>query len=298
MELAISEGAGLRRREFLLAIAAAAGTRALPARAREAPVRFGLTPVFLDHHAGFLRIWQRYLESRLSRPLQFVQRGSYREISDMLRQDKLDFAWVCGYPFVRYRRQLRLLAVPLYLGKPLYQSYLIVPGADATTRSILDLRGKVFAFSDPDSNSGYLYANYRLAEANERPAGFFGKSFFTWAHRKVVEAVAAGLAQGGSVDGYVWDTLDKYSPELTRRTRVADRSPEFGFPPIVARASAPQEEFDAMRRALLGMAGDAEGRELLKRLNLEGFTPGAEELFDGIDRMMKAVDRFSNAPAA
>ena len=272
--------------------------RVLRASERGAPVRFGLTPVFLDDHAGFLRIWQRYLDPRLNRPLQFVQRGSYREIIDILRQDKLDFAWICGYPFVRYRLQFRLLAVPLYLGKPLYQSYLIVSGTDATTRSVLDLRGRVFAFSDPDSNSGYLYATYLLAQASERAAGFFGKSFFTWAHRKVVEAVAAGLAQGGSVDGYVWDTLKRYSPELTLRTRIAGRSPEFGFPPIVARASVRQGEFDAMRRVLLGMADEAQGRELLKRLNLEGFTPGNEELFDGIERMMKVVDRFGNAPAA
>ncbi len=291
----------MRRRDFLLAAAAAAAPRAgyaLHAGAREVPVRFGLTPVFLDDHAGFLRIWQSHLESRLSRPVQFVQRGSYREISDMLRQEKLDFAWVCGYPFVRYRRQLRLLAVPLYLGKPLYRSYLIVPGADTLTRSVFDLRGKVFAFSDPDSNSGYLYANYLLAQANERAAGFFGKSFFTWAHRKVVEAVAAGLAQGGSVDGYVWDTLATYSPELTYRTRIADRSPEFGFPPVVARATVPREEFEAMRGVLLGMADDARGRDLLRRLNLDGFTAGTEDLFDGIERMMKAVTRFGDAPAA
>lgn len=261
-------------------------------------MRFGLTPVFLDDHAGFLRDWRQYLASRLGRPVQFVQRGSYREISDMLRQDKLGFAWVCGYPYVRFRRQWRLLAVPLYHGKPLYRSYLIVPASDASTRTILDLRGKVFAFSDPDSNSGFLYANYRLAQANERPANFFSKSFFTWAHRKVVEAVAAGLAHGGSVDGYVWDTLEKFSPELTRRTRLADRSPEFGFPPLVAGASATREEFDAMRRVLLAMAGEVEGRALLEQLNLEGFTPGAAELFDGIDRMMKAVNRFGHAPAA
>ena len=292
------EEPGLNRRAFLLAVAAAAAPRALHAGARDAPVRFGLTPVFLDDHAGFLRDWRKYLEARLGRPVQFVQRGSYREISDMLRQDKLDFAWVCGYPFVRFRRQWRLLAVPLYLGKPLYRSYLIVPAADTTTRSILDLRGKVFAFSDPDSNSGFLYANYRLAQANERPAGFFSKSFFTWAHRKVVEAVAAGLAQGGSVDGYVWDTLNKFSPELTRRTRVADRSPEFGFPPLVARGSVTQDEIDTMRRVLLGMAGDGEGQELLQQLNLEGFAPGSDGLFDGIDRMMKAVDRFNHVPAA
>lgn len=286
----------MRRRDFLALSTAALAPRVL--LAQQAAARFGLTPVFLDDHAGFLKAWRAYLESRLGRPVQFVQRGSYREISDMLREDKLDFAWICGYPFVRFRRELRLLAVPVYRGQPLYRSYLIVPADDTSTRTILDLRGKVFAFSDPNSNSGYLYPSYRLAQANERPSGFFRKAFFTWAHRSVVEAVAAGLSQGGAVDGYVWDTLGKFSPELTARTRVAERSPEFGFPPVVARAWLAPEDFEAMGRVLLGMASDAEGKGLLGRLNLDGFAKGSEGLFDGIQTMMNAVDRFQGAPAA
>lgn len=292
----------MRRRTFIAGVAAAGAhgiLRAAPAdRAAQAPVRFGTTPVFLDDHVGFLRVWQQYLESRLNRPVLFVHRGSYREISDMLLQDKLDFAWICGYPFVQLRRQLRLLAVPLYLGKPLYQSYVIALASNKEARSILDLRGQVFAYSDPDSNSGYLYANYRLIELKENPARFFSKAFFTWAHRTVVEAVAAGLARGGSVDGYIWETLNMLSPDITTRTRVVEKSPEFGFPPVVARARVAQADFDAMQRALLAMAGDAEGRAFLKQLNLDGFAAGSERLFDGIERMMKVVNRGPDAAAA
>lgn len=285
----------MHRRDFLLLSLA---SLAPAAHARGEAVRFGLTPVFLDDHAGFLKDWQAYLESRIGRPLQFVQRGSYREISDMLRQDKLDFAWICGYPYVRLRGAVRLLAVPVYQGQPLYRSYLIVPAGDTATRSILDLRDKVFAFSDPDSNSGYLYANYRLALADERAAEFFRRSFFTRAHRNVVGAVASGLAHGGAVDGYVWDTLGKFNPELTSRTRVAERSPEFGFPPLVARASVAGVEVESMRRVILGMGADEQGRRLLARLNLDGFVRGAESLFAGIEAMMLAVDRIRHAPAA
>jgi len=292
----------VRRRTFIAGFAAAAAPGLLRAAhengAAEKPVRFGLTPVFLDDHVAFLRVWRQYLESKLSRPVLFIQRGSYREISDMLRQDKLDFAWVCGYPFMRLRRQLRLLAVPLYQGKPLYQSYVIVPSFNTDARSILDLRGQVFAYSDPDSNSGFLYANYRLIELNENPASFFSKAFFTWAHRNVVDAVAAGVARGGSVDGYVWETLQRDSPELTARTRVVEKSPEFGFPPLVARATVAKAEFEAVQQALLAMAGNGEGRALLKQLNLDGFAEGTERLFDGIERMMKVVDRASDAAPA
>ncbi len=262
-----------------------------PVRSEEAAaaLRIGLTPVFLDDQVAFLNVWRSYLERRLRRQIVFVQRGSYREVVNLLNQGQLDFAWVCGYPYVRHREQMKLLAVPVYRGKPLYRSYLIVPAHDATTRSLLDLRGKVFAYSDPDSNSGYLFTQYSLLRLNETPASFFGKSFFTWAHRKVVDAVAAELAQGGAVDGYVWDTLALSHPELTGKTRIAERSPEFGFPPFVARASLAAEEFKAMQAVLVQMADNAEGAALLKRLNLDGFVAGTPALFDGVAAMFRAV---------
>lgn len=291
-------GSVLRRRRTLLiaGLGALLPARSIarPARAENA-LRIGLTPVFLDDQVAFLSIWRAYLTARLRREIVFVQRGSYREIMDLLRQERLDFAWVCGYPYVRYRAQVRLLAVPVYQGKPLYQSYLIVPAADRETRSILDLRGKVFAFSDPDSNSGYLFPNYRLVQLEERPDTFFKKSFFTWAHRKVVDAVASGLAQGGAVDGYVWETLGKLNPEITARTRVVEKSPEFGFPPFIAHPGVPEAAWQAARQVLVAMRDDPEGRGLLERLNLDGFTPGNNALFEGIARMMKAVAQSSDA---
>lgn len=278
-----------------LALPCASGF-AQPSQTRE-PVRIGLTPVFLDDQIAFLNLWRDYLQNRLKRPVVFVQRGSYREITNLLRQDKLDFAWVCGAPYVRNRQYMKLLAVPVFNRKPLYQSYLIVPAFDSTTRSLLDLRGKVFAYSDPDSNSGYLFNQYSLYQLNEKSDSFYRKSFFTWAHRKVVEAVASGLAQGGSVDGYVWETLRLSHPELTSKTRIVQKSPEFGHPPFVARQSIPQEEFNAIQKVLLEMSNDTEGAALLNKLNLDGFTTSEPRLFDSIARMAKAVDGSHHAAA-
>lgn len=274
-----------------LLVAALFGSWLGPLRAEQpmAPIRIGLTPVFLDDQVAFLKVWQGYLERRLQRRVVFVQRGSYREVVDLLNRGQLDCAWLCGYPYVRHRAQMKLLAVPVYRGKPLYRSYLIVPAQDTTTRSILDLRGKVFAYSDPDSNSGYLFTQYSLRRLNETPASFFGKTFFTWAHRKVVDAVAVGLAQGGAVDGYVWDTLALSHPELTGRTRIVERSPEFGFPPFVARQSMPAVPFGALQAALLRMRDDDEGAALLKRLNLDGFEAGSSEWFDSVAAMWRAA---------
>lgn len=258
-----------------------------PAAAETRAIRVGLTPAFLHDQYQLLADWQKYMQKKLGQPVEFVPRDSYRETMDLLRLAKLDFAWVCDYPYVHLKAQVRLLAVPVYQGRPLYRAYLIVNADDPHTTSIRQLRDTVFAYSDPYSNTGYLAPRYQLWQAGENPARFFRKTFFTWSHQKVVEAVATGMAQGGSVDGYIWDTLDRVRPELTARTRIVAKSPEYGFPPFVAHRATDQARFVAMQRMLFDMAKDAEGVSLLQRLNLDGFVAGDPSLYDGVAKMMR-----------
>ena len=256
------------------------------------PVHFGLTPVFLDDQPRMLKVWRDYLESRLARPVVFVQRGSYREITDLLLRGDLDVAWVCGLPFVEWENRLRLIAVPLYQGAPLYRSYLIVPREDQETETWEDLKGGVFAFSDPDSNSGSLYPRYAMAQAQISPEKLFRKTLFARGHRNVVEAVAAGLADGGAVDGYVWETLDRRHPDLTKNTRVVLRSETFGFPPLVARSDLSPQDAEAIGSVLRGMTDDPEGRRVLELLNLDGFAAVKPALYGSIREMARALGRL------
>lgn len=294
----------MQRRRFCCglggALAGATAGLLLPMAARGAetpsnrPLLIGLTPVFLDDQVSFLNDWQVYLEARLQRPVVFVQRGSYREIIDLTLKDRVHFAWLCGFPFVRNRDRMRLLAVPVYRGKPLYQSYLIVSAKDVTTQNLLDLRDRVFAYSDPDSNSGFLYPQYQLIRQGIRPETHFRRSFFTYSHGNVVAAVAARVAHGGAVDGYVWDTLLLSRPELVDQTRIVERSPLFGFPPLVAAPGTTTDTLKTMQAVLLGMHADGGGKALLRRLNLDRFEAGALPLFDGIERMARAVNGGSS----
>ena len=273
-----------------LAGAAAAVLMPLPllrARAEDRPVlRFGLTPVFLDERTRLLQRWRDYLEPALQASVTFVQRGTYGQVMDAVRGGEAHFAWICGYPYVLHQRELALVAVPQWRGRPLFQSYLI---ADATgrVRTLADLRGASFAYSDPLSNSGFLYMQHRLRGLGEDSTRFFGRSFFTHSHRHVVEAVAAGLADGGSVDGYVWETLAELQPELTARTRVVDRSPDFGFPPIVAGARTEPARVRAFAAALLAMSQNPAGQAVLRELRLDRFVSAEPALFAGIAAMAR-----------
>lgn len=285
------------RRKAILALIAGGGlgavTGARQARAaRRDAIRIGVTAVFPEDEIGFLRRWKQWLEERLQRPIEFVTRSRYSEISDLLRSSQLDFAWICGYPYVRYKAELRLVAVPVWQGKPLYRSYIIVGADDRRTSSLTDLARRVFAYSDPDSNSGYLYPRFALIRGGHDPDVFFARTFFTWAHRLVIRAVAEGVAHAGAVDGYVYDMVATLQPQLVAHTRVVQRSPYFGHTPFVARRDIDAVEEHAFFDALAAMETDPRGRVLLRVMQLDGFVRAHAALFDSIAEMMQADAQF------
>ena len=252
-------------------------------------LRFAMTPAFLHDQHALLAEWRDYLEARLNRPVEFVQRDRYRDTMDLLQQQKVEFAWICDYPYVMLKKELRLLAVALNEGKPTYRSYLIVPARDLQTRSVADLKDRVFAYADPYSNTGYLVPRFEIKQSGQDPASFFKRTFFTWSHRKAIDAVAVGLAQGAAVDSYVWDALNKVRPDITAKTRIAWKSEEYGFPPLVAQSSVPEADFLLVQDVVMNMKNDAHGRRLLARLNLSGFIAGSPKLYDRVAEMMRLI---------
>lgn len=257
--------------------------------AAEGILKFGLTPVFLSNDIELLTKLKDYLTRQTGREVQLVQRRTYEEITSLLLSGQLTAAWICGYPLVQYADQLSLVSVPLWHGQPLYSSYLIVRQG-RSAGDIADLKGDLHAFSDPNSNSGYLVTAALLAERNLRPEQFFRQTIFTYGHRNVVRAVASGLAQSGSVDGYVWEVMASIEPGLTSRTVVMRKSELLGFPPIACLSNRVSDEgVLLMKQALLAMKSDPAGQEVLKLLRLDGFAEEPIELFAQIAAKMRLI---------
>lgn len=273
------------------ALAASTAWRSAPeALATSAPVlAFGLTPVFLNNDLELLTKLKAYLSRKTEREVQLVRRRTYEEITSLLLSGELAAAWICGYPLVQYPEQLALVAVPIWDGRPLYRSYLIT-APDRQASSIDDLRGDIHAFSDPNSNSGFLVTAALLAERRLRPEQFFRRTFYTYGHRNVIRAVASRLAQSGSVDGYVWEVVTALEPDLQAKTKVIRRSELLGFPPVACLGKrAKDEDVASLQRALISMSGDSEGKDILRLLRLDGFGEEPISLFDPIAAKMRLV---------
>jgi phosphonate transport system substrate-binding protein len=281
------------RRSLVLGPLAFATTTALSSnRASASSVfQFGLTPVFLTSDLQLLEALQQYLSKAMEMEVRLVLKRTYQEITSQLLSGQLDAAWICGFPFVAYQPRLELVAVPVWRGRNVYQSYLI-EGAGRNHRIIDDLKGDTHAFSDPDSNSGFLVTRSLLAERNVKLESFFARSFFTYGHRNVVRAVASGLAQSGSVDGYVWEVMTQTEPGLTARTRVVWRSDWMGFPPVAtAMGNTLNPAMQRFTSALFDMHKDPVGLRVLSLLQLDRFGLAENGLFDSIAARLDLVRR-------
>ncbi|MEI7456030.1 MAG: PhnD/SsuA/transferrin family substrate-binding protein [Nitrosomonadales bacterium] len=253
------------------------------------PLRLGITSATARGQYTLLEEWRAYLQQRLDRPVEFVFRESYLESMDLMKQNKLDFAWISSPAYFENSHQMSLLATPLYQGKPFDRSYLIVPSSDHSSQSLLDFKNKVFAYVDPDSGTGYLQPRYELLQQQQNPERFFKKTFFTHDHQKIVAAVAIGMADAGAMSGFAWDSLARSRPDITSQTRIVKRSAKYGFPPIIARNSLEKRDFNSMQRVLIDMNQDPDGIKLLQRLNLDGFIVADKKLYQGVHRMMRRI---------
>jgi phosphonate transport system substrate-binding protein len=285
------------RRAMLMASLAALGSLGrwgMPDTARAAmPLRLGLTPVFLDNDALVIERLSATLRQMTGLAVQLEQRRTYQEVTGLLLEGGIDAAWLCGFPYLQHRNVLDLVAVPVWRGRPVYQSYVIVDAADPA-RALGDLAGGTHAFSDPDSNSGFLATVAELHALNARPEIFLARTIFTYGHRNVVRAVASGLTRSGSVDGYVWETLSVMEPALTARTRVLLKSADDGFPPFVARKDKiASPALVALKAALLRLHDTEVGRAVLASLHLDAMVEAPDGLYDGIAARMTLLERAS-----
>jgi phosphonate transport system substrate-binding protein len=230
-----------------------------------------------------------YIGHKIGRETEFIQRKTYREVNDLLGMGRIDIAFICSGPYAAGRKQhnLELLAVPQIRGAYDYRSYLIVK--DDAFRTIEDLKGRVFAFTDPESNTGRLVPTYWLDRIGERPESFFGRLIYTYSHDNSIRAVARGLVDGATVDSLIWDSYSRRNPALTGSTRVIKQSEPYPVPPVVASKVLGKDDRDLISQALVSMHMDPEGRRILDHLGFDRFILPPEDWFENLVHIEKML---------
>jgi phosphonate transport system substrate-binding protein len=227
-----------------------------------------------------------YISEKLEMSVNLIQRETYEEVNDLVRNNELDLAFVCSGAYVDGHDQfgMELLVAPVAYGEPVYHSYIIVP-VNSKINSIEDLRGKRFAFTDPMSNTGKLSPTYILAQKNEDIESFFSDYIFTYNHDKSIEMVAHALVDGAAVDGLIWEYVNSKHPALTAQTKIINKSDPYGIPPIVVPSGLNPQLKKTMRDIFLNIHNDEEGMKILTKLQIDKFVVLDDQRYDSIRKM-------------
>lgn len=156
-------------------------------------------------------------------------------------------------------------------GKTGYNS-IVVTRCDSPYKTVADLEGKVMAFADPDSTSGYNVPYFNLKEQGFDPETFFKAIPFSGSHEAGVMGVAGGQFDAAAT--YRNADTDSVPLRMEEKGMIESgiiceiwESPEITNSPITARSNLPPELIDAMRQAFLDMAEN--DPESLKAFNPE-----------------------------
>lgn len=228
-----------------------------------------------------------YVGEKLGRPVEMVQKKTYDEMDAALQKRELDVAFVCSGPYVRDRDRFgaELLVAPQSYGKPVYFAYIIVPKTSKAA-SLADLKGKKFGFTDPKSNTGKLVPSYMVAKRfSKMPEAFFGNVVFTYSHDKSIEQVGKGEIDGASVDSLIYDFVAKKNPALTKNTKIIEKSPPYGIPPVIVNKAIDPAVRAKLQEIFLKMHEDPKGKKILGELFIDKFVVPQDKDYDSVREM-------------
>jgi phosphonate transport system substrate-binding protein len=226
-------------------------------------------------------------------PAELIEGHRYEQLAD----GSVDVAFLCGLPYVRLCRErpgmLRPLAAPVlnearYQDRPVYFSDVIVR-RDRPFRSFADLRGRSWAYNDPDSFSGCLLVRHHLLQMGETEA-FFGRLSFSGRHQESIRKVLDGEVDGSAVDSQVLGVERLRNPDIAAELRVIAVLGPSTIPSVVATAQVPQEVQARVREALCDLGRDPVSRSVLASGLIRRFTPIDDRAFDDIRQKTAAVE--------
>ncbi len=232
-----------------------------------------------------------YVGEKIGKKVEVVQQEDYSKMDGLLESGAVNIAFICAGPYVKDHDKFgaELLVAPQSYGEPFYYAYIIAP-KDSSAKNIGDLKGKKFAFTDPKSNTGKLVPEFMVAKRfNKTPEEFFSEVIYTKSHDKSIEAVAKKLADGASIDSLIYDYAAKKNPVFTSMTRIVEKSPPYGIPPVVVTKNVDPKLREQIKNAFLNMHNDPKGKAILDSIMVDKFIIPKDSDYNSVREMIKFV---------
>lgn len=263
----------------------------LPGQNLHEPARIGVVSMITPRHTvEYYQDIIDYMSEKLHMPVEMVFRKTYDEMDRLLEKGEVDAAFICSAPYVEDRKRFgaELLVAPQVSSSLFYKSFIIVH-KDSDIKKLDDLEGKTFAFTDPKSNSGRLYPVYRIVREGKIPDKYFKKHIYSYSHNKSIELVAKKIVDGAAVESLIYQYMaDQESPYIAQ-TRIIEKSPDFGIPPMVTTPSVSPFLKEKMKEILVNMHNDRRGKKILSSMLIDKFAEVPDSNYDSVREMQEYV---------
>ncbi len=149
---------------------------------------------------------------------------------------------------------------------------LIFTMSDRNINSLSDLKGKIIAFDDPFSTTGYMLPLAKLLESGLNP---LEKSLpntsvpdnavgyvFSYEDENSIEWLLSGKVAAAAMDN---QSFDKLSAEIKEKAIVLAETEKIARNLVMVRGDLPPDQIDAISSILLEMDRTAEGKAVLEK---------------------------------
>ncbi|HEU0203401.1 MAG TPA: phosphate/phosphite/phosphonate ABC transporter substrate-binding protein [Burkholderiaceae bacterium] len=268
-----------RRRQMLgfLALAAAGLDRACGAVFPRAANVLTVGVVPQQSAIALARAWTpvlSYLSERTGHTLRFATAMDIPTFEQRLAAGDYDLAYMNPYHYTVFQRApgYRLIA----RDRRKLQGIVVVR-KDSPVRTITQLKGDTLAFPGPAAFAATL-----IPQAALKQMGVFVTPQYVSSHDSVYLAVARGLFVAG---GGIGRTFDNMSPSIRDGLRILWTTPRFTPHAFAAHPQVPGPAIERVRAAMLQMAQDPRGADLLQALGFEGIVAAYDADYDDIRRL-------------
>lgn len=232
-----------------------------------------------------------YLEKRLNKKIVLVQRKTYKEVNDLLKNNQLEMAFICSGAYVAGMKDsaFKIFLNPMRDSKIHYHAYLISK-KDSPYKNFNDLKGKKFVYSDSLSNTGMFYPLKKINELGSNPGSFFLETYLSNAHNNSIALVNRGIVDATSVNSLIFDYIKKVNPEKVSNIKIIEVSEPFGMPPMVVSNQIDSTLYHDLYTIFTGMDEDPEGSKILQGLMIDKYVEGDDANYESIREMCSSID--------
>jgi phosphonate transport system substrate-binding protein len=275
---------------------------------KEPALNFGLTANFYEEEklkrafAPFIY----YLSEKLDRKIRFVIAFDYEQLVEFLDEGKIHFGTFPTNIYAKARgllgKKIKYVATgvlheALSHDMPYYRG-VIFSKTGSNIKTLNDLKGKSFAFTDKNSTSGYKYCLSKLLKNGINPRKHIKKILFLGDHRSTVREVVAGNVDAGvTVEGIWWEFTEE-NPGKLQKIAYTDLIPAEAF---CVGKNFPSKKIKTLQKALLAINKKTRNskNELIvnmkDRFQFQSFAVRSPAFYDHVEVVRKLVDKYEKA---